>query len=88
MNIYTYSSPVDCYDQEGNAYILIGDSLGQIHLVNGQTGERITYIQTSRYLGTDSETTNGVEFQASPVIFNDTMIISTTSGSVFGIRID
>ena len=88
MNIYTYSSPVDCYDQEGNAYILIGDSLGQIHLVNGQTGERITYIQTNQYLGTSDETSNGVEFQASPVVFNDMMIISTTSGSVFGIRID
>lgn len=88
MNIYTYSSPVACYDQEGNAYILIGDSLGQIHLVDGQTGERITYIQTSVHLGTDSETSNGVEFQASPVVFNNMMIISTTSGSVFGIRID
>lgn len=88
MNIYTYSSPVDCYDQDGNAYILIGDSLGQIHLVNGQTGERITYIQTAQYLGTNDETTNGVEFQASPVVFNDMMVISTTSGSVFGIRID
>ena len=88
MNIYTYSSPVDCYDQDGNAYILIGDSLGQIHLVNGQTGERITYIQTSRNLGTSDETTGGVEFQASPVVFNNTMVISTTSGSVFGIRID
>ena len=88
MNIYTYSSPVDCYDQDGNAYILIGDSLGQIHLVNGQTGERITYIQTSRNLGMSDETTGGVEFQASPVVFNNTMVISTTSGSVFGIRID
>lgn len=88
MNIYTYSSPVDCYDAAGNAYIVIADSLGQIHLINGQTGERISYIQTSRNLGTDSETSNGVEFQASPVIFNDMMVICTTSGSVFGIRID
>ncbi|SMC62130.1 hypothetical protein SAMN06296952_1984 [Oscillospiraceae bacterium] len=88
MNIYTYSSPIDCYDQNGNAYIVIADNIGQIHLINGQTGERIAYIQTSRFLGTSSETTGGVEFQASPVIFNNMMIISTTSGSVFGIRID
>ena len=88
MNIYTYSSPVDCYDQDGNAYIIICDILGQIHLVNGQTGERISYIQASRNLGTESETSTGVEFQASPVVFNDMMVICTTSGSVFGIRID
>ena len=88
MNIYTYSSPVDCYDQDGNAYIIICDSLGQIHLVNGQTGERISYIQAYRNLGTESETSTGVEFQASPVVFNDMMVICTTSGSVFGIRID
>ena len=88
MNIYTYSSPIDCYDQNGNAYIVIADNIGQIHLINGQTGERIAYIQTSRFLGTSSETTGGIEFQASPVIFNNMMIITTTSGSVFGIRID
>ncbi len=87
MNIYSYSSPVDCYDENGNAYIAIGDSLGQIHLVNGQSGERITYIQTSRLIGTENETTSGIIFDASPVIYGNMMIIGTKSGSVFGINI-
>lgn len=87
MNIYSYSSPVDCYDEDGNAYIVIGDSLGQIHLINALDGSRITYIQASRLIGTDSETTDGVVFEASPVIYGDMMVIGTKSGSLFGIRI-
>ena len=81
MNIYTYSSPVACYTEDGNAYIIIADNFGQIHLVNGSTGERITYIQVS---SADS----GVTFEASPAVFGNTLVIGTTQGSVFGIRID
>ncbi len=82
MNIYTYSSPVDLYDQNGNAYVVICDSLGQIHLVDATNGYRIAYIQAS------SNTFSGTEFQASPVVFENMLVISTTQGSVFGIRID
>ena len=81
MNIYTYSSPVACYTEDGNAYIIIADNLGQIHMVNGSTGERITYIQVS------SEN-SGVTFEASPAVFGNTLVIGTSQGSVFGIRID
>ncbi len=88
MNIYSYSSPVDCYDENGNAYIVIADSIGQIHLINGQTGERINYIQASRYIGTEDETSNGVSFEASPAVFGDMMVIGTRSGSIMGIKIE
>lgn len=87
MNIYSYSSPVDCYDSEGNCYIVICDSLGQIHLIDGQTGERINYIQTSRLLGTANETTSDIVFEASPVVFENTIIVGTKSGSVFAVEI-
>ncbi|MBO6194434.1 MAG: PQQ-binding-like beta-propeller repeat protein, partial [Clostridiales bacterium] len=82
MNIYTYSSPVACYTADGNAYIIIADSFGQIHLVNGSTGERITYIQVN------SEEGMGVTFEASPAVFGNILVIGTTDGEVFGIRID
>ena len=82
MNIYTYSSPVACYTADGNAYIIIADSFGQIHLVNGSTGERITYIQVN------SEEGMGVTFEASPAVFGNILVIGTTEGEVFGIRID
>jgi len=81
MNIYSYSSPVDVYDAEGNAYIVIGDSIGQIHLVNAQTGERVTYIQTT------SEKSSTLCFEASPIVYGNRIVIGTTGGSVFGIDI-
>ena len=87
MNIYSYSSPVDIYDSEGNAYIMIGDSIGQIHLINASNGKRVTYIQTARLFNKEGKTTSGVCFEASPVVWGNTAVIGTTSGSVFGIKI-
>lgn len=87
MNIYSYSSPVDVYDSEGNGYIIIGDSLGQIHLVDALTGERIKHIQTARLLGTADETTNGIIFDASPAVYGSRIVIGTKSGSIFAIDI-
>ena len=82
MNIYTYSSPVACYTADGNAYIIIADSFGQVHMVDGQTGERITYIQVTSEAGSD------VSFQASPAVFGNNIVIGSTQGYVYGIRID
>ena len=87
MNIYSYSSPVDIYDSEGNAYILIGDSIGQIHLINATNGKRVTYIQTARLFKSEGKTSTGVCFEASPVVWGNTAVIGTTSGSVFGLKI-
>ena len=89
MNIYSYSSPVDCYDASGQAYIVIGDSIGQIHLVSATSTEcrRLTYLQCSRNIGTNSATTSGLTFEASPIVYGNTMVIGTTGGSVFGISL-
>ena len=81
MNIYSYSSPVDFYDADGNAYIIICDSIGQVHMIHAETGiadpkdRRITYIQTKRNLGLEDETASGVCIEASPVIYKGMMDI-------------
>ncbi|NLO63030.1 MAG: PQQ-binding-like beta-propeller repeat protein [Clostridiaceae bacterium] len=87
MNLYSWSSPVDCYDAEGNAYIVMCDSGGQIHLVNGQTGERITYLQTIRNKGTTNEVKTGLNMESSPIVIGDIIVIGSRSGSVFGVKI-
>lgn len=87
MNLYSWSSPVDCYDAEGNAFIVMCDSGGQIHLVDGQTGERITYLQTIRNKGTNNEVKTGLNMESSPIVFGNTIVIGSRSGSVFGVRI-
>jgi hypothetical protein len=74
---------VDIYDEDGNAYIVIGDNFGQIHLVNALTGERITYLKIT----SEGETKKDLSFEASPIVYGDTIVIGSTSGSVFGIKI-
>ena len=81
MNKYTYSSPVDVYDKEGNGYILIGDSYGQIHLVDAQTGERITHILV------DSDVTGQAVFEASAAVYGDTLVIGSKTGSIYAVKI-
>ena len=81
MNKYTYSSPVDVYDKEGNGYILIGDSYGQIHLVDAQTGERITHILV------DSDVTGQAVFEASAAVYGDTLLIGSKTGSIYAVKI-
>ena len=87
MNIYSYSSPVDCYDSAGQAYIVIGDSIGQIHLVSATSSEckRLAYLQCARNINTKDKTTSGLTFEASPVVYGNRMVIGTTGGSIFGI---
>ena len=83
MNIYSYSSPVDIYDEDGNAYIVIADSFGQIHLVDARTGERITYLK----INSEGEGKKDQNFEASPIVYGDQIVIGSTTGSVFGVKI-
>ncbi len=93
MNIYSYSSPVDFYDSEGNAYIIICDSIGQIHMIRAEAGiedkeRRITYIQTKRNLGLADQTSKGICIEASPIVYEGMVVVGTTSGSIFGIGVE
>ena len=93
MNIYSYSSPVDFYDSEGNAYIIICDSIGQIHMIRAEAGiedkeRRITYIQTKRNLGQVDQTSKGICIEASPIVYEGMVVVGTTSGSIFGIVVE
>jgi len=87
MNQYSWSSPVDCYDAEGNAYIVMCDSVGQIHLVNAKNGERICYLQTIRNKGLGNEIKTGLNMESSPIVFNGMIVIGTRAGSIFGVKI-
>ena len=87
MNQYSWSSPVDCYDAEGNAYIVICDSFGQVHLVNGLTGARITYLQLIKNKGLEGENKNAQNIESSPIVINGMVIIGTRGCSIYGVTI-
>jgi hypothetical protein len=83
---YSWGSPVDCYDAEGNAYIISGDVGGRLHLFNGSTGEELYYMDTLRSKGTANESAGG-NMEASVIIIDNMIIIGTRGGSVFGVKI-
>lgn len=87
MNQYSWSSPVDVYDADGNAYIVICDSVGQIHLVNGLTGVRITYLQLIKNKGLEGENKNAQNIESSPIVINGMIVIGTRGNSIYGVSI-
>jgi len=87
MNQYSWSSPVDVYDADGNAYIVMCDSVGQIHLVNGLTGVRITYLQLIKNKGLAGENKNAQNIESSPIVINGMIVIGTRGSSIYGVSI-
>ena len=74
MDNYTWSSPVAVYDKDGKAYIIVGDSLGIMKMYDSK-GNVLSTVE----LGTNIE--------ASPAVFNNTLVVGTRGGKVFGIEI-
>lgn len=73
---YCWSSPVPLYTQEGNAYIVICDSVGNVILIDGQTGETLSQINI------------GSNVEASPAVFEGTLVVGTRGGRVYAIDVD
>lgn len=83
MNCYSWSSPVDIYDDQGNAYILICDSYGQVHLVDAANGARLCYIRMSRSDNPDLQHNT----ESSPIVVDGIMVVGTRGQSIFGVKI-
>ncbi|WP_297639610.1 PQQ-binding-like beta-propeller repeat protein [uncultured Clostridium sp.] len=72
---YAWSSPVDFYDKDGNGFIILGDSSGTLHLIDGASGNTLTTLNLD------------ANIEASPAIFEDFLVIATRNGSIYGIEI-
>ena len=80
-----WSSPVDVYDDNGKGYIVFGTAAftnrdgvrtgGFVHLIDGRTGERVSSVEL---LG---------QIEASPVVYDNMVVIGTRGQVVYGIRI-
>lgn len=76
LNFYSWSSPVACYTKEGKSYIIFGDSNGQLHLIDGKTGETLYVLQTG-----------GGNMEGSPAIYNNQIIIGTRGKRIYRVDI-
>lgn len=75
LDNYMWSSPVDIYDKDGNGYIVQGDSIGNLYLIDGKNGNIL-----------NSVTLNG-NIESSPAVFENTIVIATRNGTIYGIDI-
>lgn len=75
---YSWSSPVAVYDAAGNAYIVHANSDSSVFLLDGKTGELLDAL-------TFEERNN---FEASPAVFENTIVIGSRLGRIYGITIN
>lgn len=74
MDYYTWSSPVAVYDENGKAYIIVGDSVGNLTMVDSK-GETLSTVQL------------GSNIEASPAVFENTLVVGTRAGYICGVKI-
>ena len=79
MEHYAWSSPAIFYNSKGDGYLIQADSGGDIFLIDGRTGNQLDKI---------SPTKNGSNFEASPALFGDTLVVGSRGDqTIFFIRL-
>lgn len=73
---YAWSSPVCVYDQNGDGRVIYATSAGKMYLLEGKTGEVQDELQVS-----------GSCIEASPVVYDNRLVIGTRGCQICGIRI-
>ena len=76
MEKYSWSSPAVVYTADGTGYILQADSGGNIFLLDGLTGNKLAQIAP-----TDTN------FEASPAVYGQMLILGCRGQKIFGIRL-
>lgn len=71
--MYAWSSPVTVYTDEGEGYIVFCTTGGYMYLIDGLTGEVLDYIDL------------GGNVEASPIVYNNNIVIGTRAQKIWGI---
>lgn len=74
-DIYSWSSPVDFYDSEGNGYIIHCNSAGNMYFLDGLTGEELDRVNL------------GSNVEASPAMYNDYVVVGTRGQQVHCMKV-
>lgn len=75
LSNYAWSSPASVYTDNGGAYILLGDSGGNVTLMQGKTGDVCDTLSL------------GSNIEASPAIFDNIAVVGVREEQIFGIRL-
>lgn len=74
-NTYSWSSPVDFYDADGNGYLIYCNSGYYIYLIDGKTGETLSQMDL------------GGNIEASPAVYNNYAVVGHRGQRVFCLNI-
>ena len=75
MEHYSWSSPIALYDSEGNGYVILCDSDGNMFLLDGLTGEQYSKVNL------------GDNIEASPAAFENTIVVGTRGQKIYGVTV-
>ena len=74
-SMYSWSSPVDFYDADGNGYLLYCNSGFNIFLIDGKTGEQFDYMNL------------GGNIEASPAMYGKYAVVGTRAMRTYCIQV-
>lgn len=74
-SMYSWSSPVDFYDENGNGYLLYCNSGFNIYLLDGKTGEQLSYMNL------------GGNIEASPAMYGNYAVVGTRAMRTYCIQV-
>lgn len=75
LKAYSWSSPVSFYTKSGDPYVVIGDVVGNMYIINGLNGERIF----SKHLGGN--------FEASPAVIGNQFVVGSRGNKIYKFKI-
>jgi len=73
--IYSWSSPVAVYDKDGNGYLVFCTAGGYMYLIDGLTGKVLDHLDL------------GGNVEASPAVYNSTIVIGTRKQLIWGVNL-
>lgn len=74
LDYYAWSSIAGLYTAEGKGYLALGDAGGNMMLFDGKTGEKLDTLNL------------GSNMEASPVVYENTMVIGTRGQRIYGVQ--
>ena len=74
-SMYSWSSPVDFYDADGNGYLLYCNSGFNMFLIDGKTGEQLDYMNL------------GGNIEASPAMYGNYTVVGTRAMRTYCIQV-
>ncbi|WP_096435287.1 PQQ-binding-like beta-propeller repeat protein [Alteribacter populi] len=75
MPHYAWSSAVDVYDEDGNGYLIQADSQGNVHILDGNSGELLDNMNF------------GYNIEASPAVYNNSIVFASRGGEIHRVEL-